>query len=418
MQANESIERYPQKVREYANYAYKSIIKVVKSYGPRPVGSENEKNAQEYLLGEAEKYCDKAERETFKCSDKAFMAWVPIGACLMVLSILFYTLGMAVVGLALTCVALFLILAEFIFYKPVLDVFFPKKESGNVVGVRKSAEETKRRIIISGHTDSAFEWTYTYHGGRPAVLTIILVAVLDIILTLGANIAYIVVYQKPISQMIWYADTNLVFKILACAAYATVPVLIMALFFTNYKRPVPGANDDLSGVFISLAAAKFLSDNKIRFKNTEVVVTLTGGEEAGLRGAKAFAKKHKDMLSDGTETVFVGFDTIREPEFFKIYDKDMTGVVKNDKKVAQMIQSAAKINELDIPIGTIELGSTDAAAFSQAGFRASSIVAMDPTPAKYYHTRLDAEDNLSLKAIEQGVKTALEVIFMFDEKGC
>ena len=179
-----------------------------------------------------------------------------------------------------------------------------------------------------------------------------------------------------------------------------------------------GANDDLTGVFISCAAAKFLHDNNIRFENTEVMVVCAGGEEAGLRGTKAFAKAHKDELTDSSvETVYVGFDTIRELDFTKIYDKDMTGMVKNDRKVAELIQRAAKNAGRDVSIGTIELGSTDAAAMSQAGVRAASIVAMDPTPARYYHTRLDTADNLSPQAIDFGVKTALEAIFMFDEQG-
>ena len=83
---------------------------------------------------------------------------------------------------------LFFVLAEFIFYKPVLDVFFPKKTSGNVYGVRKASGETKKRIILSGHTDSAFEWTYTYKGGRPVVVLIIVTAVVAILLGIGANI--------------------------------------------------------------------------------------------------------------------------------------------------------------------------------------------------------------------------------------
>lgn len=73
--------------------------------------------------------------------------------------------------------------------------------------------------------------------------------------------------------------------------------------------------------------------------------------------------------------------------------------------------------DLELPIGAIELGSTDAAAMSQAGIRATSVTAMDPSPARYYHTRLDTEDNLSLAAIETGVKLALETTFLFDEEG-
>lgn len=418
MKPSESIPNYDVKVREYTNYAIKSIKNVCKNFGPRPVGSDAEKKAQEYMLGDLKNFCDEANREEYKCSDKAFMSWVPLGAVLLVLSIVCFTLGWAAVGLGLCLLTLFFILAEFIFYKPVLDVFFPKKTSGNVWGVIKPAGETKKRIILSGHTDSAFEWTYTYKGGRPAVLTIILTAIVDILLGIGGGIYAMVHFGGAFGTVVWGEGGNLALKIIAVVFYISVPVLIAAIKFCNFKLPVMGANDDLTGVFISCAAAKFLHDNNIRFENTEVMVVCAGGEEAGLRGTKAFAKAHKDELSDSSvETVYVGFDTIRELDFTKIYDKDMTGMVKNDRKVAELIQRAAKNAGQDVSIGTIELGSTDAAAMSQAGVRAASIVAMDPTPARYYHTRLDTADNLSPQAIDFGVKTALEAIFMFDEQG-
>jgi putative aminopeptidase FrvX len=95
----------------------------------------------------------------------------------------------------------------------------------------------------------------------------------------------------------------------------------------------------------------------------------------------------------------------------------MTGMVKNDRRVAKLIQSAAKNVGVDVPIGVIELGATDAAAMSQAGVPASALTAMDPSPARYYHTRLDTADNLSPQAIELGVKIALETAFLYDEKG-
>ena len=417
MKSNQSIPNFDVKVREYTNYAIKSIKNVCKNFGPRPVGSEAEKKAQEYMQADLEKWCDTVERQEYKCSDKAFMAWVPIGATLLISGVVFFTLGLAVLGLACAALALFFVVGEFIFYKPVLDGFFPKKTSGNVYGVRKASGETKRRIIFSGHTDSAFEWTYTYKGGRPVVATIIIVAVVSILLGLGANIYAMVHFGGAFGSVVWGAEGNLVLRILAIVMYLTLPILVMALKFVNYKLPVVGANDDLTGCFVSCAAAKFLSDNDIRFENTEVAVLCAGGEEAGLRGSKAFAKANKAMLNDGVETVFVGFDTIREPEFIKAYDRDMTGVVKNDRRVAELIQAAAKNVGVDVPIGAIELGATDAAAMSQAGIPASSLTAMDPSPARYYHTRLDTADNLSAQAIDLGVKIAIETAFLFDEKG-
>ena len=80
-------------------------------------------------------------------------------------------------------------------------------------------------------------------------------------------------------------------------------------------------------------------------------------------------------------------------------------------------EAAAKNVGVDVPIGVIELGATDAAAMSQAGVPASALTAMDPTPARYYHTRLDTADNLAAPAIDLGVKVALETVFLYDEKG-
>lgn len=415
MKASESVARYDSEVRLYTNYAIKNIKKVCKDFGPRPVGSEAEKNAQLHMKSELESSCDSVTREEYRCSDKAFMAWVPIGAILLLLSTVMFTLGFPVVSLAASALTLFFVLAEFIFYKPVLDIFFPKKTSGNVIGVRKASGETKKRIIIAGHTDSAFEWTYTYHGGHNVVLTIILTAVIAILLGIGGSIYAIVSNAQGI---VWTGD-NLVMKILAVITYVTVPVLIAAIFFSNYNRPVMGANDDLTGCFVSAAVVKFLEANNIRFENTEVVAAMVGGEEAGLRGTKAYMKAHAQKFKDeaDVETIFVAFDTIREHEFMAIYDKDMTGMVKNDKRVAKLLQDAAKNVGCDVPIKAIELGSTDAAAASQAGIPAASFTAMDPSPARYYHTRLDTEDNLDPKTLELGLKIALETVFTFDEQG-
>lgn len=414
MKSTESVERYDSEVRLYTNYAIKNIKTICKNFGPRPVGGEAEKNAQEYLKKELETTCDTVTREEYKCSDKAFMAWVPMCAILIIIGHAFFTLGLPVVSLAIAAFSLFLILAEFIFYKPVLDIFFPKKTSGNVYGIRKSAGETKRRIVLTGHTDSAFEWTFTYHGGRPAVMGVIITAVVAVLILIGGGIYAIV---SGADGIIWTGD-DLALKILAVISYVTVPVLIAGVFFTNYKRPVMGANDDLSGCMVSAAVLKFMEANNIRLENTEVCAIMTGGEEAGLRGAKAWAKAHaQEIKDDNVETVFVSFDTVRENEFMAIYDKDMTGVVKNDTRVAKLVQQAAKNVGYDVPIKAIELGSTDAAAFSQAGLSASAFTAMDPSPARYYHTRLDTEDNLDPKSLEIGLKIALETVYLFDEQG-
>ncbi len=418
MKANESIEKYPARVREYTNYTIKSVKNVAKAYGPRPVGSESDAKAREYFKADMAKFCDEYKEEPFRCSDKAFMSWVPIGVVLLLVATVLFVFGMPAVSLAVSALNVFFIVLEFFLYKPVLDIFFKKKESANLVGVRKASGETKKRIIFSGHTDSAFEWTYTYHGGRPAVALIMVVAVVSIVVSLVASVIAIV-QSGAINISVVFLNDNTLLTAFAIAMLVLLPFQVAAFFFTNYKMPVVGANDDLTGCFIALAVSKFMTDNDIRFENTEVQVLLAGGEEAGLRGSKAYAKAHKDELKDDSvETVFVSIDTIRDFDFMKIIDRDLNGLVKNDARVAALIKEGASIAGYDnVDSGVISLGSTDSAALSQIGVPAATFIAMDPTPARYYHTRLDTEENLDPKTIEAGVKIALETAFLFDEKG-
>ena len=166
--------------------------------------------------------------------------------------------------------------------------------------------------------------------------------------------------------------------------------------------------------YLASAVLKYLSDNDISFENTEVIAMLAGGEEAGLRGSKAFFEAHPEYKNDGVETVFISADTIRDEDYMMIYERDMTGMVKNDKRVCSLLKRAGEKQGLDIPVGTIPLGSTDAAAASQAGIPAASIVAMDPVPADYYHTRRDTYDNMNEQGIADCYATSVKVLEMFD----
>ena len=415
MKASESIANYDIKVREYTNYAIKSIKNCCKNFGPRPTGSEAEKNAQEYMMNDLNNFCDEVTREEFKVSDKAFMSWIKIGVVLAIIAIAMFTLGFYIVSAVLFFAIILMIVLEFGFYKPILDVFFKKKIAGNVYGVRKSEEETKKRIILCAHTDSAYEWKYTYKTGRKGVAFNIYGAAICLLLGLGFSV-YGVVVNGAFSDIVWLSD-SLVAKILAVVLYLTIIVYFFNFSFINYKNPVTGCIDNLSGVFISNAVAKYLKDNDIRFKNTEVCVLLTGAEEAGLRGSKSFVKNHPELQNKDIETVVVGVDTICEMDFMKIYSKDMNGLTKNDERVAKLIQDGAKNAGYDVPTGTIELGATDAAAFSQKGISAATFVAMNPEPSRYYHTRLDTVEMIKPQAIDAGVKIALETVFLYDEKG-
>ena len=398
------------KIKDLAKFSVDNIAHLVGTYGPRPCGEAGETNAQLDLLKTLEGLADEAKREEYKVNPDAFMAFVPIAGTLLI-GATGTSLGAAFTGkkglnavtAGLVGAALSAVVGEFVLYREPLDPLFKEKTSGNVWGIRKAKGETKKRIIVSGHTDSAPEWVYTYKLGSKGVVIVAGYAVVGLVATIGATIASVV---KP--------DLA---KKLALAELAFLPAYGLLYKFTDNKHYVPGASDDLSGSMVATSVMKFLKENDIRFEDTDVITLLTGGEECGLRGAKAFFKAHPDFVTDDVETAYIGFDTVRDMDFMEIYTGDMSGVVKNDKQASQLLVNAAKECGLDVPTGSIPLGSTDAAAASQAGVKASCFVAMDPAPARYYHTRLDTVDNLCEDTIEKGINIALNAVATYAEEG-
>lgn len=395
---------------ECTEFAVKGITNICNSFGPRPCGSDSEKYAQEQMMKDVEPFCDSVARETFKVNPKAFMSFVPhAGACLMGATAINMATAFgkgsklkALGSAALMGGAISGIVGEFLLYKKMYDPLFKEETSGNVIAVRKAKGETKRRIIISGHSDSAPEWTYTYKLGSHGVLAVAGYAVAGLGFT-AATTAALLAGKKA--------------KKMALGQLAFLPAYAGLFKFVDHNNYVDGANDDLTGCYVSAAVMKYLSDNDVRFENTEVVSIMTGGEECGLRGAKAYFEAHPELKNDGVETIFIGLDNIRDGDFMMIYEKDMTGMVQNDKDVCALLKNAGLKHGEDIPVGAIPLGSTDAAAASQAGIKAASLVAMDPAPARYYHTRLDTADILIPEVMDKVLNIILQAVYDFDENG-
>ncbi len=407
-----NVKDFETQMKACGDFANKNIHHICEQFGPRECGSEAEKRAQLYMADLLKEYADEVTREEFKVHPRAFMSFVPLAGSLLIgssalnlTSALTSSKFLSLPSIPLIGTALAAVLGEFGLYREPLDPLFPEETSGDVIAIRRAKGETKRRIIISGHTDSAPEWTYTYRLGSKGVVLVAGSAVVGLLYNIVATALSLGTKNESLRRK------------LAFGGVAFTPIFSLLYAFTNNNRFVPGASDDLSGCFVGNSVMKFLSDNDIRLENTEVIVLLTGGEECGLRGTTAFFKAHPEILNDGVETMFAGFDTVRDEDYMMIYKADLNGIVKNDMRCCTLQQEAAKKCGLDVPLGTIPLGSTDAAAASRCGCPATSFVAMDPAPARYYHTRLDTADNIKPETISKGVEIALQTIFDFDEKG-
>jgi len=410
MKASESVKNYPSKLREITNYAVKSIKSICKNIGPREPGSENEQKAQEFIAAELNSCCDTVSIEEFPVHPNAFLGWIPICSILMSLAAILYNVRLSLFSLVLTVIAIVVVIFEFVLYREILDPFFKRKTSRNVIGIRKPSGELKRRIIISGHIDSSNEWTFSYLGGPKLLIGVMGFAIVGFVTSLVFS---------SIAIIRGHALSALGEKFLLIFGYvllAFIPIYFIASFFRNGKRTVMGANDNLTGSLASVAVAKFMQENNIRFENTEIQILVTGSEEAGLRGAKDYCKRHCDENKE-LETVFCGLDTLKDLEHIAIYSKDLSGTVNNHAGVCLLMKKAASFAGFDLPFKTVTLGASDAAAVTQACIPAATLAAMDPAPARYYHTRLDTDDILNLKCIEVCINIMLETTFLYAENG-
>ncbi len=397
---------------KFAQYMVDEITHICKTFGKRDPGSKGEHEACEYMAKvlKDECGCDKVEIESFEENPGSFFGWIYITFTLIFIAMvcLFFA---PVISAVLIAMGFLIAIVQFGAYKKLVDKFFKKATGHNVTAIKKCTGETKRRIIFNGHPDAAWEWPVNYKLGGVFFEGHIIVSVLGAFYYLAIAVMS-VVRNGAFSSIL---DDQLLLK---CALWGLlfVPFMIGMYFLWNPKLVVDGANDNLTGCYIGIAILKALKEEGIEFENTEVGVILTGSEEAGLRGSKAWCEKHKGEFED-VPTFIYSYDTIYDPKYLMTNYRDLNGTVKVDKDVSDLFMEAAK--ELDIPCkkGMVPPlgGATDSAAFAQAGFRVTGITGLNHKLEDYYHTRRDTYDNMNAEGLAGCFAVSVKVLEMFDD---
>lgn len=414
------IKQFPKDVIDSnVKYTVKEIKNVIKKYGPRESASQACFDAQKHMAKELDAFSDEVHFEEFQTSPKAFLYFTKPAAIAVALSVIIgFIFGFVkdqwlvghILVFATTFISLFITCFEFLFYKEFLDKFCKKYTGHNLVATRKPTGEVKKRIIVSGHCDSAYEWTWIYKVGAIGFKIGVIGAIVYSIISCVLSAVVIVISLTGGNQQL--------------AKYAFVPAIVELLFmfplftFTNFKRVVPGANDNLTGTYSAICTLRMLEEANVNFENTEVVAVITDGEECGLRGAKAWAIAHREeILNSDVETVFIGVDTLKDIEDMCVYSRDMTGTVSHDKALSKLVKDAGKDAGIEMEYSNVYFGASDAAAITKLGMKATCVAAMDPAPARYYHTRTDSYDILDTGAIKAGYEVILSSVLKFDEEG-
>lgn len=401
---------------DHAQYMIDEITHICKDMPKRSPGSEGERIACEYMADVLKNQCgcERSDVESFKENPGSFYGWIYITiSCAVLASILFFF--MPILGVILVTLGFTVMILQFGMYKKLIDRFFPEKIGTNVTAVKKCTGEVKGRVFFNGHPDAAWNWPVNCKFGGAVYEGHIVVAVVGALFQL---ILCIIASAKTacVPGVASFASYGALYYV-GFAALVFVPFQIGMYFMWDEKTVVDGANDNLTACLISIAILKALHDEGIQLEHTEVGVILTGSEEAGLRGAKAWCEAHKGEFDD-VPTWIYSFDTIHDPKFLMVNYRDLNATVKADKEVSDSFVEAAaelgiKCNKGMVPpFG----GATDSAAFAQAGFRATGITGLNHVLESYYHTIHDTYDNLNKQGLAECFAISVKCLENFDKK--
>lgn len=394
--------------------AFAFTDEVVDNYPGRITGSESCRKAGQRVKEEFEKFCDRGsvKTEEFVIHPWSFLKYIPGLVAVYFISAALLYFGFYWVAFAGLALSVFVFTGQFVFYWPLLDPLFPARKGFNISGSIEPEDEVRQQVIVSAHHDAAYVFQILDRMPKlytPVLASGVLFLLAAFVISLVASLMSLFGLQLPQ----WIA------LVLLVGVIFQIPLL----FFTT-SQIVPGAGDNMIAVAISAGTGKIFGEAKAGgnnpLKHTRLILASFDAEECGLRGARAFIRAHKDELLK-TKTYVLNMDTIYQLKSLNFMDADLNSTVKLSHQMAQQCVDIAGSMGHKAVISQMSPGggSTDAAAFGQAGIEATNLAAMSFNIKDYeqgfvYHTSRDLSKYIEPEAVEASLKVVRQYILEKD----
>jgi aminopeptidase YwaD len=393
--------------------------KIFEACGPRESGSSNVKKAAFMIRKELNKYCDSAHIEEFKVYPGAFIGFMKVLA-------VGYVIGTALVLLGgwWILLATFVYTAttiwtnsQFTFFGQLFDPFYKRAKGYNVVGTIEPTNRVKAQIIICGHHDSAHVFTFLqdkkfqrYYSHR---------------ISLGLFPPIVGLIGSWIWSIYWLVTGNTPGIALGLQIFVVIGlILVIPLFFFTSDEVNPGIGDNLNSSSMAIKLAEIFGTAKKQGKSylehTRLILVSTDSEEEGLRGSRAYVKRHKKELKKIPTFVIVP-ECIYKLEDLQLAISDLNGFMLLSKSLSIELQNIAKAQGYNVPLFQFPFGAgaTDAAEFARIRVESASIVGMGTTLIReneVYHTSEDNLDKIEPAAVEASLKIMMGYILKKDSQ--
>jgi hypothetical protein len=404
-----------------ARYALDIVGAICTQVGPGLPGSPQERERAAMIEKEMESHLGAGNVlvEEFTVAPWAFVSAYPLSALFMLIAALLnlatgHITGISawattIAALAFSVISPLLFLFEFILSLELVDPFFRKKPSVNVIGTlrKPGTKNVKRLLILSGHHDSAPENTWLRFLGYGFF-----------VLSVTWLIGFITMLAMSLIQMAGMiaGDAGIVRSGTlgwVLLAYPIVPSILFGMFFNRGRKnggTVPGAADNLSASALAVAMCRFLVKNPSYIPDdTEIRFVSFGSEEAGYRGSRRYVERHLDELKR-LDARLLNFETVAHPEI-GIFTSDVNGTVKNSPEMVRSVVAAAERAGVPYKLNSAYLGvGNDSGPFSQAGLKAATLFPFKSPQqmVAFYHQKWDSPEVLTIEPLLNVLKLAFE----------
>ncbi len=359
-------------------------------------------------------HCDRVAEERFILHPGSLWNVGRVIAAAYFLSLLLWIGGGALVFLSVVVSATGLVygVTHYIRCGDLFDRFFPAAEGCNVAGVIEPASEARQQVLVVGHHDAPYVLSYLLRRPKIAGVRLLLGILTYFLLTamiVAAAVAQALGFGNPLPLGVYVALVLLGL------------VLVAPMYGLITRTPSPGAGDNLNASVMAVKVAEHFAAQRRQgtpLQHTRLIVLSTDGEEAGQRGAIAYAKQHRAELR-ALPTFVLNVDSVYRLEDLAAVTRDRSGTVPLSALMARECRELAaelgySIRKIPLPFGG---GGTDAAAFAQIGVEATSLIGLPTALVGHeivYHTPRDTVDQIEPAAVQAVLDLAANYVLRKD----
>jgi hypothetical protein len=380
-----------------------TIARLVGFTGRGP-GTEAERDAAEYLAGELRRMGREADVEPIRVRP-AYHLTLALHAALGILGSV-VAVNKPALGIVILLPVAVSMYGDLTGRFHLLRLLTPRRTSQNVTSPG-SHPDAPARLVLTAHYDAARSGVIFARARRPAPRPLRALSRLAgrIDAFFWATAAVLVIALVRLAAGITSDESTV---LTAIQFVPTVLLIVAVLLFVDValSDPVPGANDNASGVAAVLELARRLTAAEPHY--LDVWVVLTGANEGLMLGMREWMRAHRDDI-DPRRTFFVNLESVGRGEVRYVRGEGFVVIEQHDARLVRLCESIGIGKPQFLRFGT------DGVVPTMRSFSSITICCTDQygrIPDQHRHS--DTADKIDPATVQSAVDFAQKLVHRID----